>query len=169
MPATVRGTCPQREANVQPKTHSRSAGQSLAEFAIVFPIMFLIIAAIIQFGLIFWSQNTLTQVARDTGRWASTQQECSTTAATNGIVTTANDLAATATLLGYKSTSPWTSPTNVVVAWSTTAGVCPPIGNQQVSFVRITLNHQALVFFPFLPVNGNLSTSAEFRMEPVSK
>src|SRR5215212_9247692 len=51
-------------------------GQSLAEFAIVFPIFFLIFAAIIQFGLIFWSQNTLTQIARDTGRWAATQQSC---------------------------------------------------------------------------------------------
>ncbi|HEX5147885.1 MAG TPA: TadE family protein, partial [Candidatus Limnocylindrales bacterium] len=58
---------------------SRQHGQSLAEFAIVFPVLFLIVAAIIQFGLIFWSQNTLTQVARDTGRWAATQQACSTT------------------------------------------------------------------------------------------
>ena len=143
------------------------SGQSLAEFAIVFPIMFLIVAAIIQFGLIFWAQNTLTQVARDTGRWASTQQDCNPGTATAGVVTTANAIAAQATLFGYSGG--WTSPTNVVVTWTTTSGVCPPIGNQQVSFVRITLNHQVPVFFPFLPVNQNLSTTTEFRMEPVSK
>lgn len=145
---------------------SRPSGQSLAEFAIVFPIMFLILAAIIQFGLIFWSQNTLTQVARDTGRWAATQQECNTTAATDGIVATANQLAATSTLFGYSGG--WTSPTNVNVVWTTTTGTCPPIGNQQVSFVRITLSYQVPVFFPFLPVSNALATTAEFRMEPVS-
>ena len=146
---------------------SRGRGQALAEFAIVFPIMFLIIAAIIQYGLIFWSQNTLTQVARDTGRWAATQQECNTSAATTGIVGTANQLAATSSLFGY--TGGWTSPTNVVVTWTTASGTCPPTGNTQVSFVQITLKHQVPMFFPFLPVSNNLTTSAEFRMEPVSK
>src|SRR6185437_3612632 len=67
-------------------------GQSLAEFAIVFPVMFLIVAAIIQFGLIFWAQNTLTQIARDTGRWAATQQDCAPLSATPGVVTTANQI-----------------------------------------------------------------------------
>ena len=38
----------------------------------------LILGGIIQFGIIFWGQNTLTQVARDTGRWASTQVTCPT-------------------------------------------------------------------------------------------
>ena len=144
------------------------SGQSLAEFAIVFPVMFLIVAAIIQFGLIFWSQNTLTQVARDTGRWAATQRDCDPATATQPVVDTANDLAATASLFGY-TTGSWTSPTNVNVVWTTDSGVCPPVGNQQVSFVSITLNYQVPVFFPFLPVSNNLTTSAEFRMEPVSK
>lgn len=143
------------------------SGQSLAEFAIVFPVMFLILAAIIQLGLIFWAQNTLTQVARDTGRWASTQQECSTAASTAAVVGTANELAATATLFGYRGG--WTSPTNVGVVWTSDSGTCPPVGNQEVSFVRVTLNHQVPMFFPFLPVSGNLTTSSEFRMEPVSK
>jgi len=153
---------------VRPGQSDQRSGQSLAEFAIVFPVLFLVIAAIIQFGLIFWSQNTLTQVARDTGRWAATQQVCSTTVATDAVVDTANDLAATASLFGY-TTGSWTSPTNVIVGWTTDSGVCPPVGNQQVSFVKITLIHQVPVFFPFLPVSNNLTTSAEFRMEPVSK
>jgi hypothetical protein len=152
----------------------RQSGQSLAEFAIVFPVLFLIVAAIIQFGLIFWSQNTLTQVARDTGRWAATQQECSTTAATDAVVDTANDLASTASLFGYSGN--WMSPTNVDVVWTivpTTPpdppGECPPKGNQQVAFVQITLSYQIPIFFPFLPVSDTLTTSTEFRMEPVSK
>src|SRR4029077_13859113 len=129
----------------------RHSGQSLAEFAIVFPVMFLVVAAIIQFGLIFWSQNTLTQVARDTGRWAATQQECSTPAATANVVTTANQLAGSASLFGYSGG--WTSASNVNATWTTVSGVCPPVGNQQVSFIRITLTYQVPIFFPFLPVS----------------
>lgn len=129
--------------------------------------MFLIVAAIIQFGLIFWAQSTLTQVARDTGRWAATQQDCNPATATAGVVTTANNLASQATLFGY-TTNSWTNPTNVVVTWTTASGACPPTSNQMVSFVRITLNHQVPVFFPFLPVSNNLTTTTEFRMEPVS-
>jgi Flp pilus assembly protein TadG len=152
------------------RTRARSArsGQSLAEFAIVFPILFLILAAIIQFGLIFWGQNTLTQVARDTGRWAATQQECSTTAATNAVVTTANQIAQSSSLIGYTAGS-WTSPTNVSVVWTSSVGSCPPTSNQQISYVTITLHHRVPVFFVFLPISGDLTTNAEFRMEPVSK
>ena len=48
------------------RTHGR--GQSLVEFALVFPILMILVGGIIQFEIIFWAQNRLTQVARDTGR-----------------------------------------------------------------------------------------------------
>ena len=150
----------------------RERGQSLAEFALVFPILFLVVAAIIQFGILFWSQNTLTQVARDTGRWAATQQVCSTTAATSSVVTTANAIAGSSSLFGY-ATGSWSSPTNVDVVWTTEPttppSTCPPVGNQQIAYVTITLHHTVPIFFPFLPVNNVLTTQAQFRMEPVSK
>jgi Flp pilus assembly protein TadG len=144
-------------------------GQSLAEFAIVFPILFLILAAIIQFGLIFWSQNTLTQVARDTGRWAATQQTDPCSNGTAAVVTTANRIAASSSLFGYQANS-WSSPTNVAVTWTPdpTTLACPPLGNQEVAYVRIQLTHRIPLFFPWLPVSDTLSTTTEFRMEPVS-
>lgn len=131
--------------------------------------MFLVLAAIIQFGIIFWSQNTLTQIARDTGRWAATQQVCNTTAASDAIVTTANSVAQSSSLFGYKASPGWVSGTNVNVTWTTDSGTCPPTSNQQVSFVHITLTHQIPLFFPFLPVSNTLNSATEFRMEPVSK
>jgi Flp pilus assembly protein TadG len=153
------------------RANRHERGQSLAEFALVFPILFLIIAAIIQFGLVFWAQNTLTQVARDTGRWAATQQDCNPASATAPVVTTANSIAGSSSLFGY--TSSWTSPTNVQVAWTTETttppSTCPPVGNQQVAYVTITLHHTVPMFFPWLPINNNLTTQAQFRMEPVSK
>lgn len=131
-------------------------GQSLAEFAIVFPVFMLMVGGMIQFGIIFWGQNTLTQIARDTGRWAATQTTCPTTASVTPV---ANTIAAESSLIGYSTAA------DLTVTASTT-GPCPPTDNTQVAYVSITLNHQVPVFFPFVPGNGNLSTSAQFRMEP---
>jgi Flp pilus assembly protein TadG len=134
----------------------RSRGQGLAEFAIVFPVLMIIIGGIIQFGIIFWGQNTLTQVARDTGRWAASQITCPTTA---NVTPTANTIAANSSLIGYPS-----SPIGVTVTMS--GDPCPVADNQDVAYVTITLTHQVPVFFPWIPGNGNLSTTTQFRMEP---
>lgn len=136
-----------------------SHGQGLAEFALVFPILMLILGGIIQFGIIFWGQNTLTQVARDSGRWASTQVVCPTSAT---VLPTANSIAAQSSLIGYRAGS-WTA-SNVQVALS--GDPCPVTSNAQVAFVTIIISHKVPVFFPFIPGNGALSTSAQFRMEP---
>jgi len=144
-------------------------GQALTEFALVVPVLFVLIAGVIQFGLIFWSQQTLTQIARDTGRWAATQLYCD---GNSSLVTqTANDIASRSTLFGY-STDQWanggTGTTNkVVVSWPRDSGEqCPPDSNQDEAWVQVTIDHQIPIFFPFVPGNGQLSTTAEFRMEP---
>ena len=141
----------------------------MAEFALVVPVLFLLIAGIIQFGLLFWSQQTLTQVARDTGRWAATQTYCDSN--TSLVTQTANDIAGSSTLFGY-SPGLWSNggaaATNkVVVSWPRDSGEpCPPASNQDEAWVEITIDHQIPVFFPFVPGDGRLSTTAQFRMEP---
>jgi Flp pilus assembly protein TadG len=154
--------------------HPRSGstrGQALVEFALILPILLLVVGGIIQFGILFWGQNTLTQVARDTGRWAATQQSCTNSAA---VVGEANLIAQQSSLVGYSSSSPWTG-TDVAVSWQDTNGTdpatapCPPITNVDVRWVTVTIDHTAPVFFPWIPGNGNLHTSAQFRMEPVSQ
>jgi Flp pilus assembly protein TadG len=149
-------------------TRRRTRGQALAEFAIVFPIMFLIVAAIIQFGIFFWAQNTLNQVARDTGRWAATQKTCTDATA---VVNRANTIAAQSTLIGYTAGS-W-SGANVSVTWPPntdpghTTDPCPPTNNGEVRWIHISITHNIPVFFGFVPgVSGTLSTSTDFRMEP---
>ncbi len=148
---------------------SRAHGQALAEFALVIPVLFLLVAAVIQFGLIFWSQQTLTQVARDTGRWAATQTSCDGSSAQ--VTQTANDIAGNSTLFGYSSDQ-WadggTGSTNkVVVSWPRDSDQpCPPSSNQDEAWVRVQIDHQVPVFFPIVPGDGRLTTTAEFRMEP---
>ena len=140
------------------RSRQRAKGQALVEFAVVAPVLFLVIAGIIQFGLIFWSQQTITQIARDTGRWAATQ-DC-----TADVLKAANDVAEVSTLFGYSS---WDS-SNVTASWSRdqASHSCPPKDNTEGVWVTVDIKHQIPVFFPLVPGNGNLSTSAEFRMEP---
>lgn len=122
-------------------------------------MLFLLIAGIVQFGLIFWGQNTLTQIARDTGRWAATQEDCATV---GPIIATANAIAAQSSLLGYAPGS-WDG-TDVTVTWTGTP--CPPNDNRDEAWVSISIQHTVPIFFPFVPGDGNISTATEFRMEP---
>jgi len=146
----------------------RSRGQSLAEFALVFPILFLIIAAIIQFGVIFWAQNSINQIARDTGRWAATRTDCTNAAA---VIARADLLATNAQLIGHSSA--WTA-TNVAVTWpfdpdpGHSTDRCPPTNNLHVRWVRVAITHSVPVFFPLIPVSGTISTSTDVRMEPTA-
>jgi hypothetical protein len=141
----------------------RPRGQSLAEFALVFPILMLIIGGIIQFGLIFWGLNTLTQVVRDTGRWAATQIDCTTDAP---VIAKANAIAAQSSLIGF--TAGEFNGANTIVEWRSEPppGPCPPTDNSEEAWVKITITHTVPIFFPFVPGSGQLTSSTEYRMEP---
>lgn len=145
----------------------RSRGQALAEFALVAPIAIALIAGIIQFGTVFWAQNTLTQVIRDTGRWAATQQNCSDASL---VVTQARAIAQNSSLIGY-------STVNFVPTATWDSATCPK-DNTTVNYVHITATERVPTFFPgmeYLPQLGTcdgtgcyitLSSTAQFRMEP---
>ena len=54
------------------RRRGRDRGQSLAEFALVAPIFFLLVFSVIQLGLIFGTQNGLVNGAREAARRAAT-------------------------------------------------------------------------------------------------
>jgi Flp pilus assembly protein TadG len=158
----------------RPRTGSR--GQSLAEFALVFPIFMLMLGGAIQFGIIFWGQNTLNQIVRDAGRFAVTQPNCSATSAQqvrDRIVA----LAQTTGVTTVTGTPTVTMPTNGEVidgvadpvsdqGGTATPNYCPAISNADHVWIRIRVNATVPIFFPFVPGNGSISSSALFRMEP---
>jgi Flp pilus assembly protein TadG len=129
-------------------------GQSLVEFALVFPIFVLLLGGMIQFGMIFWGQNTLNQLVRDTGRYAATR-DCSPTAV--------NESEAQFDTLLDSTGGPWRVPTRTVTYSSSTC----PIDNTTAVFVNVTASLDAPVFFPLLPGNGHLTAVTDFRVEPV--
>lgn len=69
---------------MKPKVRSRHPvqGQSLTEFALIAPVLFLVFFAIIQFGFLFAGQNGLVNGVRDTARYASTYRVTDAASAT---------------------------------------------------------------------------------------
>jgi Flp pilus assembly protein TadG len=161
----------------------------MAEFAIVIGLFLFIVGALIQFALILWSINTMTQVARDTARWAATQSTvpCDSTANRNAVAAKANTIARQLGLYSYAAN--WTTATTVGATpaegvgadWPIPTGYgvlfntdCPPTDNQTPWFVQVRINHAIPIFMPGLqylaPACGAsgfcLSSTAEIRMEP---
>jgi Flp pilus assembly protein TadG len=154
----------------------RARGQALAEFALIVPIFMLILGGVIQFGIIFWGQNTLNQVVRDAGRFAVTLPDCSDTSKT-AVQTKVSSLASSMGAASLTSATT-TMPTNgepiggVVDPQSdkngtVTPGFCPPASNKDHVWIRITANAQVPIFFPGIG-SGSISSTALFRMEPVA-
>ena len=57
----------------------RERGQSLVETAVVFPILLLLVAAIVDFGRVFDVYIVLTNAAREGARWGSVNPQLSET------------------------------------------------------------------------------------------
>jgi Flp pilus assembly protein TadG len=136
----------------------RARGQSLVEFAFVFPVFMFILAGVIQFGVVLWGQNTLNQIVRDTGRFAATL-DCTAAAKTS----------AETRFGGLKTAAggPWSNAT-ATVTYTTDAGLptttCPTDNTQKV-WVGVVGEYDVPVFFP-LPVPSHLSSTTTFRVEP---
>ena len=190
----VGGACRGRRRASQAEAHpsEQSSGQGLAEFAIVAPIFFLVIGAVIQFALIFWAQNTLNQVTAGTARWAATQLVSPCDSITT-IAAQSDAIARSSALVGYTGgqwTGTYTShglnpgsdpllsappfPRGVEAFWRWTAkpgqsppaGPCPPTDNSRTWTVTIRTSHQVPLFFPLPLLNSQITATATVEMEP---
>jgi hypothetical protein len=164
-------------------------GQALVEFGLVIGLFMFVIGGLVQFGIILWTQNAITQVARDTARWAVTQSAspCDSPVSRTAVAGAADQLALGASMVGY-SPGLWSSASKIDALGSEGVGVdwlqervpipfaadCPPSDNLTVWTVRIGVNHVVPIFIPGLqfiaPACGSpgfcLTTTTELRMEP---
>jgi Flp pilus assembly protein TadG len=147
--------------------NKRQRGQGLVEFAVVFPVFMLMLGGAIQFGIIFWGQNTLNQIVRDAGRYAVTMSDCS---AGPGLVSDAITNSANGFAKSFAGTLGTVSVVMPTVNPPTTpsGAPCPPTSNQQQVWVHIRVDGTVPIFFPLVPGNGAISSEATFRMEPVN-
>lgn len=149
----------------RPKRRERSRGQSLVEFALVVPIFLLILGGVVQFGIIFWGQNTLNQIVRDSGRYAVTEPDCSAASKTD-IQNKVTSVASSASFAGTVGAITLVMPTTA--STDPPSDDCPATSNSQHVWLKITVQAQVPIFFPAVPGNGNISSTALFRMEPVT-
>lgn len=138
----------------------------------------LILGGVIQFGIIFWGQNSLNQVVRDAGRYAVTQPNCSVPSQND----VSNQVVVLTSAMGIARIvgSPIVvMPTNGETVGGSadpisdnngvsTPNFCPATTNADHVWLRITVNAQVPIFFPFVPGSGAISSTALFRMEPVN-
>ena len=157
------------------RSKRRSRGQSLAEFALVFPILMLVVGGVIQFGVIFWGQNSLNQTVRDAGRYAVTEPDCSA-ASIADVRTKIASIASSMGVAKITGTPTVTMPTNGEIIGGTADPVsstsvpglnCPAKTNVDHVWLRIKVDAQVPIFFPFVPGSGAISSTALFRMEPI--
>jgi Flp pilus assembly protein TadG len=166
--------------------HRNGRGQSLVEFALVFPVFILVLGGIVQAGTYFWAQSTLEQVAHDLGRWAVTQaaSPCSSiadmAAKADGFANSTNLIGhasgeyTTATYRVYPDNSPLPSTApfarGVEAVWSNPSPSvpCPAPNNAATWFVTIRMTHTVPVFFPLLPIPSAISVTTTTQMEPTT-
>jgi Flp pilus assembly protein TadG len=92
-------------------------GQSVAEFALVLPLMMLILLGIVQFGMVFKQYITLTDAVREGARKAAVARHRAdrTSYVQNAVVTSGSDLGPTFTTGNVSVSSTWTHGEDVVV------------------------------------------------------
>lgn len=125
----------------------------------------LLVGGIIQLGILFWGQNTLNQIVRDSGRYAVTEPDCGPGSTTN-VLANIDAVAANASFAGTITNKTLVMPTTT--APDPVSDSCPATSKDEHVWLRITVTAKVPVFFPIIPGGGNISSTAVFRMEPVA-
>jgi Flp pilus assembly protein TadG len=130
----------------------RASGQGLVEFALIFPVLVLILFGIIDFGRAIYAYNTIGNAARDGVRIAVVNQNAAGTGCTPGNAATGPDTTkispvdcavASATELGVTATVQYKDLTDT--------NPCSPV--QVGCLAEVTVTTQ---FRPITPIIGNI-------------
>jgi Flp pilus assembly protein TadG len=122
----------------------RQDGQTFVEFAIVLPILVLLVFGITQFGLAFRNYIAITDAARVGARAAAVKR------------TSGPCAAATTAIQSHVSANQWAQISSQITC---TAG--PNVGDQ----VKITIEYPYTIGLPGVSASGDLTASATERME----
>jgi Flp pilus assembly protein TadG len=157
-----RPTTPRRMAATVLRCARADDGVSAIEFAIVFPLFFLIFYAIVTYSLIFVAQQTLTLSAEEGARAALRYQKAATT------VAQALDLRTAATCTTAAGLKNWLGSTSTCTA---THAACSYDATMQCVAVSVTYNYAAHPLVPSLPLLSlalptQLSAQATVQLNP---
>lgn len=136
-------------------------GATAVEFALVFPLFFAILYAIITFSLILVAQQNLTLAAEEGARAALNWQ--SNTSMQSALTNRGNAACAAAKLVGAKLVQS--------MQCTSSSSTCGPSGAMQCIQVLLTYNYQANPIVPTLPLLGivvpkSLASTATVQLNP---
>jgi Flp pilus assembly protein TadG len=151
------------------RRNGRSRGQSVAEFALLLPVMLAFLGLTIDFARVFQAWITLDSATRDAAEYAATNGTSSSDALTKAKKTICLQAQNIPGFLRSGLASPndveqCTRPTVTVVTWSTsTSGVDGASGNNPIATVtiRATVPFSPLFAYPFLTQNGTWTVTSQ--------
>ncbi len=159
-PAATRCACLQRQL-IRTRRAGVQRGATAVEFALVFPLFFMILYAIITFSLILVAQQNLTMAAEEGARAALNWQ--SNTSLQTALTNRGNAACAAAKLVAAKLVQS--------AQCTPSSSTCGPGGAMQCVNVLLTYNYQANPIVPILPLLGivvpkSLSSTATVQLNP---
>ena len=130
------------------KRRTNDAGQAVVEFAIILPVLLMVLFAILQFGVVFNNYIQVTAAAREGARKASVSRSLGTAAA---------ETAATA---AAKAAAPGLKQSSITVTYpnSPTFAQCSDVA------VKVTYPY-AISIIGVVVSSGNLSSTTTMRVE----
>ena len=149
------------------------SGSSLIEFTVSVPVLFMLLLGFFQMSVAIYSNFCITELARDTARWASVRgsNSCADAAGLTGCDATSDEIQALAKSAVYPGidsskisvSSSWlqassTSP----VTWSTCTSSSSSICNAPGNAVKVTLTYPFPFQVPFVGSNSlNLHSTSQ--------
>jgi Flp pilus assembly protein TadG len=129
-------------------------GRSLIEFAIVSSGMMMFVMVLMQLCLAFYSYGMITEVARETTRWAAVRGSTCETSASTSCTATVTTITSYAKGLGYPNIGGGTM--------TVTPSYIPSGTNTPGSVVKVAITYTVPITLPLVPKNSiSLQTSSE--------
>ena len=144
------------------RKRSRSRGQSLVEFALIFPAFILILSGILDFGFMLYSRMTVINATREGARYAVTHRDPATSLP--GLVDSKiRSVASGLTLANLPTVNPTCIPLAQAACDFTAGGSPDPLAGDA---IRVTTNYTYRSFFPLLfGTTFNLSSTVQMVLE----
>jgi Flp pilus assembly protein TadG len=161
-PATQRASSPRKRIGAHRVDRARTQrGASAVEFALVFPLFFVILYGLVTYSLILVAQQNLTAAASEGARAALNWQANSSMQ--DAIAKRSNAACSAAQLV--------IQPLVSAMQCATTTSSCGPSGAMECISVQLTYNYQSNPIVPTLPglglaVPNTLSGSATVQLNP---
>lgn len=130
------------------KRRNTDQGQAVVEFAVILPVLLLILFAILQFGVVFNNYIQVTAAAREGARKAAVSRSLGTSSAENAATTAA------------KNAAPGLNQSNITVSFPNS----PTFSQGSDVSVQVTYPY-SISIIGLVVASGNLSSTTTMRVE----